>query len=90
MNRPLLSNEERLRRLRVRWAKQAAERRKERAECNACPPQTCGGGEERSERLISPHTMRIAEAHFWGKRGINLQREFNDLPPSVRALSASN
>jgi hypothetical protein len=79
--RSLLTNEERLRRLRERWARQAAERRKERTEAGALPKLTSGLSHE---RLITPHMMAMGEAYFWGKRGITFQRDFNHLPTPVR------
>jgi hypothetical protein len=65
----LLTNEERLSRLRARWHRQQEARKRERVEI---PKPTCGlktGGVYR-ERLITPAMMRMGEQYFWGKRGI--------------------
>jgi predicted secreted protein len=73
----LLTNEERLRRKRERWAKQAAERRKPGSEFKAYPEkgrthQRRSGRRERAEVIISAYTMQVAERYFWLKRGIEL------------------
>lgn len=77
MNRPLLTNEERLSRQRARWARQAAERRKAGAEFKAYQErgrthQRRTGLRERAEMIISSHAMQVAERYFWKKRGIEL------------------
>lgn len=88
MRPPLLTNEERLRRQRARWAKQSAERRKERAEAaKLIPKLTSGVKTERRERLITPHMMAIGEAYFWGKRGIDFKPRFNQPTSDVRTLT---
>lgn len=74
--RTLLTNEERLRRMREHWKKQAAERRQPGSEFKVCPEggrahQSRSGVRERGERLISPHAMEVAERYFWRKRGFD-------------------
>ncbi len=74
MRSPLLTKEERLRRLRKRWAKQCAERRQERKESrarnNGRAHKLTAGVREYRERLISPAMMLVAERYFFGKRGL--------------------
>lgn len=77
VGRPRLTNEERLRRQRARWARQAAERRQPGAEFKAYPErgrtyQRRIGLRERAEVIISAHAMQIADRYFWKKRGIEL------------------
>lgn len=75
MSRPLLSNEERLRRQRERWARQAAQRRAETADLKAFAEKSrknrgrCGVSDRR-EKIITPAQMKLGEAYFWGNRGL--------------------
>lgn len=69
----LLTNEERLARLRARWKRQQEERKKERV---AIPRETVGVSEvrvSRQEKLITPAMMRMAERYFWGRRGVQVE-----------------
>ncbi len=75
MSRPRISNEQRLARLRERWAKQAAERRADTAAAKAFltdkgrTHKSRSGVKDRGEKLISPYAMQVAERYFWRRRG---------------------
>lgn len=61
----LLTNEERLRRRRERWARNNTRRKNARAECRAAGKPTEYQRRNPRERLITPAMMKMGEYYFY-------------------------